>query len=246
LLRRRCKDCEGLLLGVGDMGELVAEAMLAAGLKRLVVAAPRLSRAETLAESLNCHVAPFDDLAPLLADADLVMTAVSGRHTVIAPEQMQLALKKRRRKPVFLVDTGIPGDIDPAVNRVDGAYLYDLTDLERVAMEGRASREQAAREAWAIVDAELASFTKGRAARAAVPAIISLRGRFETMREQVLTECGPDAEKATRLLINRLLHEPTEAMKDMAASRDSGKAEWDAMERLLKRLFKLDETDNHG
>ena len=240
------KDCEGLLLGVGDMGELVAEAMLAAGLKRLVVAAPRLSRAETLAESLNCHVAPFDDLAPLLADADLVLTAVSGRHTVIAPEQVQLALKKRRRKPVFLVDTGIPGDIDPAVNRVDGAYLYDLTDLERVAMEGRASREQAAREAWAIVDAELASFTKGRAARAAVPAIISLRGRFETMREQVLTECGSDADKATRLLINRLLHEPTEAMKDMAASRDAGKAEWDAMERLLKRLFKLDETDNHG
>lgn len=234
------KDCEGLLLGAGDMGELVAEAMLAAGLKRLVVAAPRISRAETIAASLNCHFAPFDDLAPLLADADVVMTAVSGRITVVNPEQITQALRKRRRKPIFLVDTGIPGDVDPAVNRVDGAYLYDLTDLERVAMEGRASREQAAREAWAIVEAELSAFAKTMASRAAVPAIVSLRGRFELVREQVLTECGADAEKATRLLIHRLLHEPSEAMKDIAAAGEAGQADWESAERLLRRLFKLD------
>ena len=240
------KTCEGLLLGVGDIGELVAEAMLAAGLKRLVVAAPRQSRAESLAASLNCHVAPFDDLAPLLADADLVLTAVSGRHTVVNPEQINQALRKRRRKPIFLVDTGIPGDIDPAVNRVDGAYLYDLTDLERVAMEGRASREQAARDAWAIVDAELAAFSKGRAARAAVPAIVSLRSRFELVREQVMSECGGDADKATRLLINRLLHDPSEAMKDMASAGDGAKADWESAERLLKQLFHLNETERQG
>lgn len=234
------KTCDGLLLGAGDMGELVAEAMLAAGLRRLMVAAPRISRAEAVAASLNCHVAPFDDLAPLLADADLVVTAIGGRHTAIGPEQVHQALRKRRRKPIFLVDVGIPGDVDPAVNRVDGAYLYDLTDLERVAMEGRASREQAAREAWSIVEVELAAFIKTVAARVAVPAIVSLRGRFELAREQVLADCGDDAGKASRLLINRLLHEPSEAMKEIAAAGEAGKTDWESAERLLRLLFKLD------
>jgi len=239
-LHGEMSDCEGLLLGVGDMGELVGEAMLAAGLKRLVVAAPRQSRAESLATALNCHVGNYDELPQLLAEADVVVTAVSGRHTVLDGETVHQALRKRRRKPIFFVDTGIPGDVDPAVNRVDGAYLYDLTDLERVAMEGRASREGAARAAWAIVEAELAAFNKDRAARTAVPAIMALRSRFETEREQVLAEAGNDADKATRLLINRLLHAPSQTMKDIAAGGDATRADWDLAERTLKRLFHLD------
>ncbi len=233
-------DCDGLMIGAGDMGELVAESLLAAGMRRLVVAAPRQSRAVAVAESLNCHVGSMDDLPQLLAESDIVLTAVSGRHTVLAPDQVHQALRKRRRKPIFLVDAGIPGDIDPAVNRVDGAYLYDLTDLERIAMEGRANREAAARDAWAIVDAELAVFARNLAARAAVPAIVALRSRFEAVRDAVLGEAAGDVEKATRLLVSRLLHEPSEAMRDIASRGDASRAEWEAAEHLLKRLFRLD------
>ena len=230
-------DCEALLVGSGDMGELVAESMLAGGLKRLMVTAPRASRAEALAEALNCHVAPFEDLPLLLVEADIVLTSLGSRQQVLGPEQVQAALRKRRRKPIFLVDGGIPGDIDPAVNRVDGAYLYDLTDLERIAMEGRATREAAAREAFAIVDAEVEGFFKGRAARVAVPAIVALRGHFEAVRESVLAEAGGDAERATRLLVNRLLHDPSEVMKEIAGG---GAADlWESAEGLLKRLFRL-------
>jgi glutamyl-tRNA reductase len=241
-LHGEISDCDALLVGAGDMGELVAESLLAAGLRRLVVTAPRHSRAEALAQSLDCHVAAFADLPQLLAEADIILTAVGGRNTVIVAEQVHQALRKRRRKPIFLVDAGIPGDIDPAVNRVDGAYLYDLTDLERVALEGRATREAAAREAWAIVDAELAAFVRGKAARAAVPAIIALRGRFEAVREQALAEAGGDADKATRLLIHRLLHEPSEAMKEIAAGGDAARGQWEAAEQLLRQLFRLDEN----
>ncbi|HIJ61947.1 MAG TPA: glutamyl-tRNA reductase [Rhodospirillaceae bacterium] len=230
-------ECEALLVGSGDMGELVAEAMLAAGLKRLVVTAPRQSRAEALAETLNCHVGAFDDLGQLLVEADIVLTALGSRQQALGSEQLQTALRKRRRKPIFLVDGGIPGDIDPAVNRVDGAYLYDLTDLERIAMEGRATREVAAREGFAIVDAEVEGFVKGRAARVAVPAIVALRGHFEAVRESVMAEAGGDAERATRLLVNRLLHDPSEVMKEIAGS-PAGDA-WEAAEGVLKRLFRL-------
>jgi glutamyl-tRNA reductase len=233
-------DCRALLIGAGEMGGLVAESMLAAGVQRLSVAAPRQSQAEALAESLNCHLAAFGDLPELLAQADIVLTAISGRLSLIGPEQIHTALRKRRHKPIFLVDVGIPGDIDPAVNRVDGAFLYDLTDLERLAMEGRATREVAAREAWRIVDAELAVFSRKRSARAAVPSIVALRNHFEAVREQVLTEAGSDGENATRLLVNRLLHDPSEVMKGIAAGGDATKVEWDAAEELLRRLFRLE------
>lgn len=235
--------CDGLLVGAGDMGELVAEALLAAGLRRLTVTAPRASRAELLAKGLNCHVAPFEDLNQSLADADIVLASVGSRHVSITAEAVTQALKKRRRKPVFLVDAGIPGDIEPSVNRVDGAFLYDLNDLERVAMEGRAVREGAARAAWAIIDAEVAAFQKSRAARVAVPAIVALRNHFETVRDEVMAEAGDDADKATRLLIHRLLHDPSEVMKDIAGKGDAAGADWDMTERVLRRLFRLDDKN---
>jgi glutamyl-tRNA reductase len=135
-----------------------------------------------------------------------------------------------------VVDAGIPGDVEPAVNRLDGAFLYDLSDLERVALEGRAGREQAARAARTVLEAELEAFLKGRAGRVAVPAIVRSEQRFEETREAVLAEAGSDAAQATRLLINRLLHAPSEGLKGVAAES----AEWRAMEKTLKTLFRLD------
>jgi glutamyl-tRNA reductase len=231
------KNCQGLLVGAGDMGELVAESLLAAGLRKLLVTAPRQGRAEALARTLDCAALPFEDLREALAGADIVLTAVGARTVAVTAEMVAGALKKRRRKPIFLVDAGIPGDVEPAVNREENAFLYDLGDLEKVALEGRATREAAARAAWSIVEAEVAAFVKGRAARAAVPAIVALRQRFEETREAVLAEAAGDAGEATRLLINRLLHAPSEAMKDIAAEG----AEWQAMEKTLRRLFKLED-----
>jgi glutamyl-tRNA reductase len=227
----------GLLVGGGDMGELVAESLLAAGLTGLTVTAPRQGRAEALAQSLNGHVVPFEQMREALVGADIVLSNVGGRHMVVTSETMTQVLRQRRRRPMFLVDMGIPGDIEPAVNRLEGAFLYDLADLERVALQGLATREQAASAARTIIDEEVAAFLKGRAARAAVPAIVALRHRFEAMRDAVLAETGGDAAEATRLLVNRLLHAPSETMRAAAA----GGEEWEAMEKVLRALFRLDE-----
>lgn len=227
-----------LLVGTGEMGELVAESLQAAGLRDFSVAAPRAARAEAVAETLEGHVLPFEDVRDSLASFDVVLTCVGARTVSVTADMVANALKKRRRRPVFLVDAGIPGDVEPAVNRVDGAFLYDLADLEKVALEGRATREAAARAARGIVEEEAQAFLRGRAARAAVPAIVSLRARFEEMRELVLAEAGgADAAEATRLLVNRLLHTPSEVMKDVASEG----AEWRAMEKTLRILFRLDE-----
>ena len=233
---------QGVLIGSGDMGGLVAESLRAAGLKRMVVTAPRAAQAEAVAKELDCHTVPFADLANAVAAADVVLTSLGGRQYAIMADMVIEAVRKRRRRPIFFIDAGIPGDIEPAVNAVDSAFLYDLNDLERVAMESRAGRAAASRAAWDIIAAETASFLRTRAERSAAPAIVVLRRHFEVVREHVLAEAPGDADNATRLLVNRLLHAPSEVLRDLAAAGDKGRADRDATERALCRLFRLIEA----
>jgi len=116
-------------------------------------------------------------------------------------------------------------------------------------MEGRALRESAAALAQKILDAEVDAFLRARAERAAVPALVRLRQHFEAARAQVLADAAGDAEKATRLLINRLLHDPSQALRDLAtralAESKTG-AQSDGVdlamaEKALQRLFRLDD-----
>jgi glutamyl-tRNA reductase len=233
--------CTGLLIGAGDMGEMVARDLLWAGLTQLTVTHPAARRAEEVARTLDAHVAAYDTLAAVLAEADIVLAAVGRRRHVLTGDMVTAALGLRRQKPMFIIDAAIPGDVEPAVNRIDAAFLYDLGDLEGVAMGGRADREAEAQAAWRIIDTEVENFLRGRAERGAVPALNRLRAHFEETRAEVLATAGQDADKATRLLVNRLLHVPSQVLRDEAAGSggDDEAAEWRIMERTLRRLFRL-------
>ena len=233
-------ECAALLIGPGDMGELLIEHFRGAGLKRLTVTGPNAARSEALARQLDCHVAAYDALPEVLPPADIVITAAgSGRFSITAP-MVEKALRLRRRRAMLLLDLGVPADIDPAIEPLDGAFRYDLDDLENVAMSGRVSRETAAAEAWAIVDAELAAFARERAGRTAAPAITALRRHFEAHRARVLIEAGGDAVRATELLINRLLHEPSEVLRRLAAEAAADPTARRDAERLLHELFGIE------
>lgn len=224
--------CAALLIGAGEMGEMLIEHLKSAGLRRLAVTAPSEARAAEVALRLGCHVADFAPLEPALVAADLVVTAAgAGRHVVTA-ETMRAVLRARRRRPVLLIDLGIPADVEPAVDRVDDAFRYDLDELERITLSGRATREAASAEAWAILDQELVAFARGRAEREAVPSIAALRSHAAALRRQALAEAGGDAARATELLVNRLLHAPTEALRRHAAAGRAGDAD-----ALLRDLF---------
>ncbi len=234
--------CSGLLIGAGEMGELIAGDLVAGGLHALTAIHPLDTRARAVARSLDCHVGAFADMGRLMAEADIVLAALGRRDYALTADMVKAALRQRRRKPVFLIDTAVPGDVEPAVNRLDGAFLYDIGDLERVALEGRANREAESRKAWDIVDAEVAAYLHGRAERAAVPALARLRAHFEDARLQALRDADGDSERATRLLVNRLLHGPSRAMRNLAArSTAPGDGGREEAERTLNRLFGIDE-----
>lgn len=239
------RRCAALLIGLGDMGTLVLDGLREAGLPRLTVAAPVDRRAEAASRRLSGHFAPWADLDAALAGADIVVTATGLGRYILSTAMVEVALKRRRRRPIFVVDAAIPSDVDPAVAGMDGAFVYDLADLERVALQGRVGREAATQAAWSIVEEAVAAFARDRAERAAVPAVAGLRAHFERERRRLLADhSGLDAASATRLLVNRLLHHPSEALRELAADPGGGDAmglaERAAAERLLFRLFHLD------
>jgi glutamyl-tRNA reductase len=229
-----------LVVGLADMGDIIVEQLRAAGTARLTMSGPS-RRTEAAARRLGYGFVPFDALDHALQDAEIIVAAAgTGRH-LIASDAMERALVQRRRRPVLLIDAGVPGDVDPGVGDLEGAFLFTLDDLERVAMQGRSTRGAAASAAWDIVDEEVGAWRRSRAGRDAVPAIVALRAHFETAREELLSaEPAADAAEATRMLINRLLHDPSRAMREIAETEAGSQSNYyTAAEQLLRRLFSL-------
>lgn len=232
-----------LVVGVGEMGDLLAGALREAGLRHLSFAHPRTERAEMQARLHACHVIAFEDLANALANADIVIGCLGSRQHAVTFDMMRVALKARRQRPVLLVDVAVPGDFDPAIDRLDAAFLYSFDDLERVASRGRASRQMEATAASALIDEAVETFRRERAERQGVPLLALLRGHFESARAAALADAGADADKATRLLVNRLLHGPTHALRRLVGEGEKTQDDVEQLARLLRRLFQLNDDE---
>ncbi|WP_420403669.1 glutamyl-tRNA reductase [Nisaea sp.] len=227
-----------LLLGSGELG-LILAGQLHDGHGTPVTVIDRIDRrAQATAKLLEAHHRPFGELSAALTDADIVIAAAGEGRTVLSAEMVENALQKRRYRPMFLVDLSVPPDIDPAVNRIDEAFLFDLEDLERTATEGKNARRAEADRARALVDAAVARFLSAQSGRTAAPAIVRLREHLEAMRA-ALHEDQPNltAEDATRLLLKRILHAPSEHLRRLAATETLD----DRTIAILVELFGLDE-----
>ena len=232
--------CSALLVGGGDMGLLVARALKANGLKTMTVVDTTEPKAEAASRELDSHFASLGDLPNLLTGADIVIASLGIRRHVLTRAIVAPAVARRRHKPIFVADIAVPGDAEPNLADIEEVFLYNLDDLERVATQGLLSRGEEAKKAAEIVEAELAAFGRERRERGAVPTMTRLRQQFEAARQQAVAESGGDAERATRILVSRLLHGPTRTLRDIAAQGDAGQNELNMLDRVLVRLFARD------
>ncbi|MEX0759325.1 MAG: glutamyl-tRNA reductase, partial [Tistlia sp.] len=228
--------CSALILGLGEMGEILAAELRNAGVGDLAVCHPQELRARTAAHRLRCHRRSWEEREAALVAADIVVAASGSGRYAIDRELAARVLKRRRRKPLFLVDAALPRDVEPGVEEVDGVFLYDLDDLERLAQAGRSHRESASGAAWRLLEQELRQFRREQAEREGLDALLALRRHGEALRREALAERGGDAAAATRLLLNRLLHDPSEVLR-AAAAGDAGERR--KLEKALARLFRL-------
>lgn len=231
------------VIGGGEMGELMARQFKDNGVKALTVSHPNPARITQLANRLECHITPYEKLVGALAEADIVICAMGSRRYSLSVDMVRGALKARRNRPQLIIDTAIPGDVEPAVNRIDDAFLYELSDLERVALEGLTSREVEREAAKVLIEEAVADYLKDHVSRDAVPVLKQLRRHFEATQQTVLDDHSNDAARATELLVSKLLHRPSEVLREMAVN---GKTEIKDAERLLRALFNLENTNKEN
>jgi glutamyl-tRNA reductase len=238
-----------LLIGAGKMADLTAANLISRGVGEIVVANRSPERAEALARRFGGRAVGLEALEDELAHADVVVASTGSQGLVLSGDQVARAMRQRRGRPVFFIDIAVPRDLDPAINELEGCYLYDIDDLERVVAESVAGRREEAVRAEAIVSEEADSFRAWQLSLDVVPAIASLRARAESIRleeldrvESRLASLSPSQRRAvealTSQIVAKLLHQPTVRMKEAAAAAD-GVLYADA----VRHLFGLEERD---
>lgn len=217
-----------LLLGAGKMSEAAARNLVSRGAEIAVVANRTLEHGEELARRLGARALPLDAVEAELGDADVVVSATSASGHVLSRDAVAAALRARKGRPMLLLDLAVPRDLDPAINELDGCFLYDVDDLEAVVAETISGRRSEAARAERLVEEEAARFRDWHAALDVVPTIASLRALAEEIRDSELARAGGrlsererrHVESVTSQILAKLLHLPTIRMKEAAAAAD--------------------------
>jgi glutamyl-tRNA reductase len=244
LARRMYADLSAhtaLMIGAGEMIALTARHFAGAGVKRMVIANRTLSRAQTLAAELKAYAVDLSDLNKELAEADIVVSCTASAAPLITKHAAATAVRARRRRPIFMVDLAVPREIDPAVAELEDIYLFSIDDLQQLIDENRQQRQVAAGGARLLLEEEVARFLAEARAHDAGPAIRALRQQADSIRVQTMEQArrmlaaGKSSDEVieylANTLTNRLLHAPTQALRQASESTDSSLA--DTLARLL-------------
>ncbi|MBP7229444.1 MAG: glutamyl-tRNA reductase [Moraxellaceae bacterium] len=232
------RDAEALLIGAGEMIELVGKHLFEQGVTKITVANRTLSRGLALAEQFNGRAIALEDIPEALVRADIVISSTAAPLPILGKGMVESVLKKRRHKPIFMVDIAVPRDIEPEVSQLRDVYLYTVDDLQSVIQENIRSRQDAAREAEVIIDLRARQFMQHKREKGAITVMTTWRQQSDGVREQELAKAmnalrkGDDPtavlEKLSRQLMNKMLHAPTIAMKKAAAAGEIEKLVWAA------------------
>ncbi len=240
-----------LLIGAGDMAELAARHLTACG-ARVIVVNRSYARAEELAKEFGGIPAKIEELVGEMSRADIVLCSAGAPHYIIAPEDVRKA-RQTRRGPMFMIDISVPRNIDPAVNKMEAVFLYDIDDLHVAVQANMKNRAQEALRAEQIVAEEVEGALRWIRSLDAVPMIVAITQRAEeirrlevdrlTARIKGLSQVDREAiEALSRSLVKKLLHAPLVALKEEANS-----AEGVLTLEAARKLFNLDaEISSNG
>lgn len=212
-----------LLIGAGETIELVARHLHDKRIGAITVANRTLSRAEELARTFGANAILLSDIPDVLHRADVVISSTASQLPVLGKGAVESALKRRKHRPMFMVDIAVPRDIEPEVDKLKDVYLYTVDDLTGVVEENKRNRASAASLAEEIIEQGVLDWQKQLRGLRAVGTIRAFRRSVEQIRDaelqralQALHSGQPSAEVLHALahgLTNKLLHTPTTRLK---------------------------------
>jgi glutamyl-tRNA reductase len=239
-----------LVVGAGEITTLAAQHLRAQGVGEIVVTSRTGASAEALAEKIDGRVIGWGGLARAAAAADIVVSGTGAPRPVLTHAEVEAALGGRRARPLFIIDLAVPRDVEAAVGTLEQVFLYNVDDLQAIVHENVSRRGDEIARAEHIVTEEVSRFGSWRRSRGAVPTVVALRRRFEAIRRSELDRLGAKlsglspsdrdrVEEVTRLIIEKLLVEPTEQLKALPDEETQA-----AYTEAVNRLFGLrDEAD---
>lgn len=213
-----------LLIGAGETCELVGRHLVAAGITNLVIANRTLDNARRLANKLGGSAIDLQSIPSRLPEADIVVASTAAQLPILGKGTVERALKSRKHKPILMVDLAVPRDIEPEVASLRDIYLYSVDDLQGIINANLESRRQAADEAEAIINQELASYRSRHETRAFDDTLVRFRAHHESIKAEELEKAldrlkngGTPEDVLTQLanqLTNKMLHLPSQQLKE--------------------------------
>ncbi len=236
----------GLVVGLGEMGQLVARNLVSNGLTELRLCNRSPERSAFFAHQLHATDVGWDGLDEALATADICIVATGAPEPILTKRRLESVLCQREERPLLLIDIAMPRNIEPAAAFVPGVHLHDIDSLHSIREENLQSREETIPQVEAIVDDELRAFRDWFHGRESAPAIQRLQRHAELIRERevqrTLRRLGHLDERDREVVLalshaitNKMLHEPVTRLKRSPDPADHSRA--------LIDLFGLDSAD---
>jgi glutamyl-tRNA reductase len=245
-----------LVIGAGEMGKLTALHMKSQGVHHVTIVSRTMAHAARTAEAIGgASAAPWDEMDTLLGTADIVITATGAASPILTKAHVEAVMRPRRSRPLFLIDIAMPRDVEPAAGEIEEVFLYNIDDLQATVRENLARRASEVTRAETIVGDEVEKFARWLRSRGAIPTVVALRQRFESIRraelERLASTLPPETrnrvDDITRLIVEKLLLTPTEQIKS-AGDSDTAVAYAEALTRLfaLERQQGTEPAENRG
>ena len=236
-----------LVLGAGKMSEIAARNLIRSGAGAILVANRTYERAVELANAFHGTAIRIEQMLDHVEKADIVICSTAAPHYVIHRHHAERWLAARKNRPMFFVDISVPRNVDPAVNELDNAFVYNIDDLGQVVESNKKQREREAVWAEEIVQQEVQKAMRRLASREVIPTIVALEQRLETIRESELEryrgrlgDLTPQQREAidalTHGLLNKILHGPITELKS-----GIGRPEQSSLVSLVRKMFGVSE-----
>jgi glutamyl-tRNA reductase len=223
--------------------------MKSQGVQRITIVSRTMAHAARTAEAIGgASAAPWEELDNAMGASDIVITATGAIAPILTKARVEAVMRPRRNRPLFIIDIALPRDVEAAAGEIEQVFLYNIDDLQATVRENLARRSSEVARAETIVAEELHKFRAWFQSRGAIPTVVALRQRFESIRraelerlEFKLSALPPEArarvDEITHLIVEKLLLTPTEQLKSLDDAETVG-----AYAEALTRLFALTES----
>ncbi len=235
-----------MLMGAGEMAELAVEHLISNGVKKIIVANRTFANAVCLAQRFQGQAIKFEEMETFLCDVDIIISSTGATEHVLTKQQVKKAMAQRKNRPLFCIDIAVPRDLDPGINQISNAYLYDIDDLQNLVNDNLEERSREAVKGERLVEEAVVKFRWWLDSLAVVPTIKDLKQKLESIAdaeaEKTITRLGPLSteqieaiKRLTRSVARKIMHDPILFLKDTGEHRNDAH-----YLSVTRHLFNLD------